>query len=203
MEVLVDTRIFRWVNQLAVSTPALHASAAWYAVYGIGLFALVLLVTLWWARAGSPRALASALWAGVGTIVVVGLNQIVVAGVHRLRPYWALSHVEVLVARTHDFSFPSDHAVTAGAVAAGVWLVARRMGSLPLRRLALVTILAALLLAADRIYVGVHYPGDVVAGLAEGALLMVTGEWLSRRPLEDLVTNLRRSRLRVLVQKAS
>jgi len=48
--------------------------------------------------------------------------------------------VEVLVARSTDFSFPSDHAVMAGAVAAGVWLVDRRLG--------LLTTIAALLMGS-------------------------------------------------------
>jgi membrane-associated phospholipid phosphatase len=48
-----------------------------------------------------------------------------------------------------DPAFPSDHAVMAGAVAAGLWLVSRRLGVL--------TTVAAVVMAAG--------PADVLAGL--------------------------------------
>ncbi len=196
---MVDTRWYLLVNGWAKSTPGLHGVAAWYAVDGVALFVLALLSAFWCTRRASDRAMATALWAGVGTVVVVGVNQLFVAGVHRIRPYWVLAHVEVLVPRTHDYSFPSDHAVTAGAVAAGLWLVSRAVDVRALRRLALAGGVGALLLAADRVYVGAHYPGDVVAGLFVGALLMMGSERVVRGLLTRLVTQLRASRVRRLV----
>ena len=65
-----------------------------------------------------------------------------------LCPYDALPHVLVLVSRTTDFSFPSDHAVMSGAVAAGVLLANRRIG--------LVAVVAALAMCFTRVYVGVR-----------------------------------------------
>jgi len=98
------------------------------------------------------------IWAAVGTVVAVGVNQPIVNLVQRGRPYNAMAGVEVLVKHSQDSSFPSDHAVVAGAAAAAIWLVNRRVAT--------VATVAAVVLAFARVYVGAHYPGDVVAALA-------------------------------------
>jgi len=183
------------VNRFSRSTPALHDPIRLYAVYGIVLFAL-LLVLAWWSarRSGNPRAMAAALWAPVGAVIAIGLNQPLGRGVHEARPYTVFPHELVLVARTHDFSFPSDHAVMAGAVAAGVLLVDRRLG--------LLTCLLALLLAFARVFVGAHFPLDVEAGLLFGAAVTLVGYLVVRVPLVWLVQRLSRTQLRPLLTSA-
>jgi undecaprenyl-diphosphatase len=150
---MVDTRWYLLVNGWAKSTPMLHGVAAWHAVDGVALFVLALIAACWRTRRGSDRAMATALWAGGGTVVVVGVNQLFVAGFHRIRAYWVLAHVGVLVPKTHDVSFPSGHAVTAGALASGRRLVSRATDGRVLPRLALAEGIGTVLLAADRVYV--------------------------------------------------
>lgn len=175
----MDTTWYKDVNRFAVHTAWLHGFMKPYAVYGVGLFALLVLAAWWTARsqAQPARAVAAAIWAAAGTLIAVGLNQIIVKAVSRPRPYATLHGVEVLVARSTDFSFPSDHAVTAGAAAAGLWIVARYAGRAAVWLAAAGTFLAVLL-AFARVYVGAHYPGDVAAGLAIGAAIAVAG-WLA------------------------
>jgi membrane-associated phospholipid phosphatase len=188
----IDRSWYLHVNTFARATPWLHAAFRDYATYGVVLFAALLLWSWWLARGRRDlAALTAALWAPVGMLIAVGVNQPVGNAVHEPRPYTSLAHVEVLVARSSDFSFPSDHAVMAGAVAAGVWLVSRRLG--------LLTAAAALLLAFSRVYVGVHYPGDVVAGLFLGALVTVLGYLAVRRLLEPAVAAAARTPLRPLL----
>src|SRR5581483_4848206 len=67
----------------------------------------------------------------------------------------------LLIRHAADNSFPSDHASLAFAVAFAVLVFHRRAGSLLL--------LGAACIAADRIFVGVHYPVDVLASLLVGA----------------------------------
>lgn len=71
-----------------------------------------------------------------------------------VRPCNAL-HIVVLHCNT-DAGVPSDHAVMAGAATVGLWLVQRQLGVL--------AVLAAAVMGFARVYVGAHYPQDVLAG---------------------------------------
>lgn len=190
-----DEHWFRAVNDFARHTPWLHGPARLYAEYGVVLFAALLLWSWWRARgADDARRMAAALWAPVGMLIAVGLNQLIGAQVAEPRPYAVLPHVEVLVSRSTDFSFPSDHAVMAGAVAAGVLLADRRLG--------LVAAVLAVLMAADRVYVGAHFPLDVAAGLLVGAGVCAGSYLLARPLLLWLVRALARTPVRVLLTGA-
>ncbi|NYD42989.1 phosphatase PAP2 family protein [Nocardioides panaciterrulae] len=182
---------FLAVNDLSADTPALHGVLRGYAMYGVVLFAVLLLAGWWFARGRGPVTMASALWAPLGMLLAIAVNQPLGRLVHEARPYAVLPHVLVLVPRSHDFSFPSDHSVMAGAVAAGVWLVSRRLG--------LVALAAALLMAFARVYVGAHFPLDVVAGLLVGAVVVLVGHRLLLPVLRALVVRLERTPLRPLL----
>jgi membrane-associated phospholipid phosphatase len=182
---------FRQVNDLAKASAWLHAPMRWWAEYGVVLFALLLLAGWWRARSLDPGRMAAALWAPVGMLLAVAVNQPVGHLVAERRPYDVLRGVLVLVPRTTDFAFPSDHAVMAGAVAAGVWWVDRRLG--------IVAAVAAVAMAFARVYVGAHYPLDVVAGLALGACVTSVGLVVVRAVLLRLVVALGRTRLRPLL----
>jgi undecaprenyl-diphosphatase len=68
-----------------------------------------------------------------------------------------------LVALPTNSAFPSGHATTAAAVAAALWWSSRRTS--------LVLAAFALLVAFSRVWLGVHYPTDAIAGLVLGTAL--------------------------------
>jgi undecaprenyl-diphosphatase len=187
-----DQGLFDAVNTLARHTGWLHRPVLAYAGYGAVLFAALLVAGWVIARRREPRSMAAALWTGAATLIAVGLNQPIVSSVHEARPYTAEPGILVLAHRSADFSFPSDHAVMAGAVAAGLWLVSRRLGAL--------ATVAALVMAFARVYIAAHYPHDVAIGLAFGAAVTIAGWWLLSRPLTVLVARLRVTPLRPLLQ---
>jgi membrane-associated phospholipid phosphatase len=191
----LDPSRFHHVNEFAGATGWLHAPLRAYAQYGVILFALAL-VAAWWRarRSDDASTVAAALWAPVGTLLALAANQPLVHWVDEPRPYTALPHVLVLVSRGTDASFPSDHAVMAGAVTAGVFLVSRRLG--------VITGVGALLMGFARVYVGAHYPGDVLAGLLFGALVTLAGLLVFRPLLTSLVGVVSRTPLRMLVTAA-
>jgi undecaprenyl-diphosphatase len=123
----------------------------------------------------------SALLLGVATVGGLALNMVLKIGFHRPRP-------EVVVWGTQAFSssFPSGHAMSAAIVYSTVAYLAARLQ----KRLwsKLLTMLAALLMIVmiciSRLYLGVHYPSDVAAGvtigLAWAGFCMATLEGIQR-----------------------
>ncbi len=193
----MDTRLYLDLNRFARSTVWAHGFMRAYALYlGLVLLGAAALLAYGQARSswlgdGSSRRVAATLWTPLAALVAFGISQPVSHAIGRLRPYEVLAHVEVLVPRAHDFTFPSDHATVAGAVAAGLWISRRRL-------LAVVGTVLGLLLAFARVYVGAHYVGDVLGGLALGAVVATAGYPLAVPLLERLVDGLRATPLRFL-----
>lgn len=191
----MDVELFRAINGFAWATPWLHGIVYGFATYGVAVFAALLLLGWWVARRSSdPTRASAALWAASGTLLAVGLNQPIVTAVHETRPYATLHGILVLADRSSDFSFPSDHATMAGAVAAGLFLVSHRLGW--------VATAAAGMIAFARIYIAAHYPQDVIAGLVFGAAIVLLGWLLVRRPLTAGLRLLQRTALRRLIAAA-
>jgi undecaprenyl-diphosphatase len=188
----MDWSLFHAVNVLQVHTGWAHGVLRLYAKDGIALFALLLLAGWFVGRTRGSAAIAGAVSAGAAALVALAVNQLVGHLVDRARPYATHAGVHLLVGRTSDFSFPSDHAAAAGAVAAGLLLVERRLG--------LLAVLAAVLMAFVRVYVGAHYPGDVVAGLAIGALTALALQPLVVRLLVPVLDRAATTPLRPLVR---
>src|SRR2546427_2509573 len=122
------------------------------------LVALIFLIP--WTRRRQERRSGAVLGTAVAGLALL-INQPIAHAVDRMRPYLAHpAHAHLLISRSHDPSFPSDHATSAFALAFGVWLYDRALGT--------VLLVIAAVLAFSRVYVGTHYPGDVVAGALIG-----------------------------------
>src|SRR3954464_1175088 len=156
----LDDRLLLDVNSLARHTGWLHGAVLGYASYGVLLFAALLLAGVWLRRAGTDRALAAAGRGPPARPIALGLNQPLVSAFAEARPFTTHPGLLVLATRSSDFSFPSDHAVMAGAAAAALWLGSRALGALGT--------VAAVAMAFSRVYIAAHYPWDVVAGLVVG-----------------------------------
>ncbi len=89
----------------------------------------------------------------------------------RPRPFLVIEPVNLLITAPHDYSFPSGHAATAFAAATAIVLLDRR--------LAPAVLLLAAVEAYSRVYVGVHYPFDIMVGAMVGALTGWVVVWLA------------------------
>jgi len=129
----------------AYSTLGQHGGL-WLAIGGAG-------IVLDPARRGSWRR-------ATGAIVLANaVNQTVKFAVHRRRPQ--LPDLPPLMRTPTQLSFPSAHSATAAAAVHAFWHLAP---PLPLRA-------AATAMALSRLYLGVHYPSDIVAGVLLGAAI--------------------------------
>jgi len=183
-----DPRWFLRINEFARDTPWLHPVVIGYAEYAIVVFAALLLAGWWIARrSGDLNLLAAAVWAPLGALAAVAINQPIVSAFQGPRPYAVLPDILVLAQRGSDPSFPSDYAMLAGAVIAGLSLVSGRLGA--------VALLAAAVMAFAGVYIGADYPLDVLAGLAVGNAVSVIGFWATRPILVRLLRRAEEIRL--------
>jgi membrane-associated phospholipid phosphatase len=188
----VDGSVFQSINRFAARTDWAHGFMRFYANRGVVVFAVFLLVGYLLARSRSDLSgVAGSLWAGGAALIALGLAQVIGNVVDRARPYETLANVQVLVDKTTDFSFPSDHATLVGAVAVGLFFVDRWLG--------LAAAIAAVVMAFTRVYVGAHYPGDVLAGLALGGVVAWLGHIVVVPVLRRMVLHVADSRFRWLV----
>ena len=179
----LDNSLLFAVNSFARHTAWLHEPMLAYARYGVVLFAALLLAGLLAARRRRSSDLASTAWAALAALLALGLNQPIGHLFTEARPYVTHPQILRLADVTTDFSFPSDHAVMAGAVAAGLLLAHRRLGAL--------AAVAALLMAFARVYIAAHYPWDVAGGLVLGAAVAVGGWLILRTPLTAIAARMR------------
>ena len=188
----MDTNIFRWINRLANRTGWAHGFFTAYANYGIILFAALLVVTYLDARHhGDLRALAGSVWAAAAALIALGIGQLIGGTIDRARPYEAMSGVHLLIARTSDFSFPSDHATAVGAVAVGLLLTDKRWGT--------IGAVLAVAMAFTRVFVGAHYPSDVLVGLALGGFVAAGGVYVAVPQLTRAAAWINQTVVRTLV----
>ncbi|MEV6727875.1 phosphatase PAP2 family protein [Streptomyces sp. NPDC051364] len=160
--------LYRDITDSARSAPGWVQSVfeAW-TEYGLVLFGLLFIAVWWRARTqAGPRAVALAVLAPLATAVAYVASEAVKSAVNEERPCRAVAGAAAsLVAcpAPGDWSFPSNHSAIAGAAAIAL--------ALAVRRLALLTVPLALLMAFSRVFVGVHYPHDVGVGLLLGGSL--------------------------------
>lgn len=161
-----DLSLLHDINGLAKDAPSwLDRTMEFTGEYGI-MLAMVLVVWCWWSvrRRGtaedSVTAVAGLIWAPLAAGIALLVNIPIRGFVERPRPFVDHRGIEVLVAGKTDYSFVSDHATMAMALAAGLFVAHRRFG--------FAAIGLALAEGFCRVYMGVHYPSDVVGGFALG-----------------------------------
>jgi undecaprenyl-diphosphatase len=171
----VDLALAEHANHLAARHDGIEDAASRYASLSEALFAGGLVALILVALVTRHRGVAvGGILAGAAAAAAVAAGALVAALVSRPRPFVSHADITAFIAHAPDPGFPSDHATAAFAIAAMLML---RFG---LR--ALPVLLAAVALAASRVLVGVHYPGDVLAGALIGVLAALAVDRLARLP---------------------
>lgn len=114
--------------------------------------------------------------AGIALLLSLLVNNICLKPlIDRTRPYELIEGLAILVSPPGDASFPSGHSGASFAAATAMFPYLKR------RWVAVCLIILAALIALSRLYVGVHFPTDVVAGALIGVVLGLIGSRLARR----------------------
>ena len=141
---------FTWLGAMRTFAPALALVVGWL---------------LW---RGQTRSLAAML--GLPMVGAIVMNELLKLHFHRLRPQvaWALGD-------EHTFSFPSGHSLFAVVLYGTLGYAALRLQPSAGRRAGLVAVAALLCLAigVSRIYLGMHFPTDVIAGYLCGLVWLL------------------------------
>jgi undecaprenyl-diphosphatase len=144
-----------WLTAAAIDVTALGSITL---VVLFSAFTLVVLLMLR-DRLGALQMLAASIGAGILTLVTKNV-------IERIRP----EEVQQLIV-VSGFSYPSGHSVSTSALYLTIAIIAGRHVQESRARAAMFLAVSAvvIMVGASRVYLGVHYPTDVVSGIALGA----------------------------------
>ncbi|MFJ8311565.1 MULTISPECIES: phosphatase PAP2 family protein [unclassified Streptomyces] len=187
-----DDGLYTWITDLAHRAPGpLDTLISVWSDYGLALFAVLMVASWWRARPLGSARTAMALTAPLIVVAAYVINDLFKMAVHEQRPCQTLHTVTVEACPPlGDWSFPSNHAAIAAAAAVAILLTDRKLGA--------IAVPAAILMGASRVWIGAHYPHDVVIGLLVGAAIAAVLAPAARRAA-PLAERLGDTRLRPLV----
>lgn len=185
-----DVSLLYDINGLAADAPGwFDRVMEFVGEYGTMLGIVLLGLWCWWRvrrHDDAVTSVAGLVWAPLAAGIALLINIPIRGFVERPRPFNDHKGLEVLIAGKTDYSFVSDHATLAMAIAVGVFVANRKFG------------LAAIGLAAVagfcRVYMGVHYPTDVIGGFALGTAVALLLAPVAMALLTPLVAAISRSR---------
>jgi len=179
----MDEAVTQWVNAAAGKHGLVDAIMIAITQYGAPLLVL-LVVVQWWSRRERLHVRHTCIAAGLSFLIGLGINQIILLFLHRVRPYDAgVSHL--IISPSADWSFPSDHATATFAIAAAFLLRGPKWRGV-------FFLAGALIVCFSRVYVGTHYFSDVLGGAMTGVLaaILVRGAYWEGTRIDRLVTGI-------------
>ncbi|PFI79105.1 undecaprenyl-diphosphatase [Bacillus cereus] len=158
----IDNEMFYYINEYVKKSFITDKIMIFLAEYAQFIFPLLLTV-LWLTNKRKSRivTLQTTLAFGCSFILI----KIIKVFSYRDRPF--VSHLDInqLVEHSINSSFPSNHATSAFVIATTIFLFYKRLG--------IVCLSLSFGIAFSRIWVGVHYPLDVIAGIIFGISISV------------------------------
>ena len=143
----MDIYFFKLINGLANNSKFLDSVGIFFADYFPYILGATLVILLFWKK-NRLMVISAAISVFLSRIVIAEILKLVI---HRARPNLA------------DFkSFPSGHAAIFFAIAMAVYFYNKKLG--------IWFFIAAIIIGVARIFVGVHWPSDVLAGAMIGII---------------------------------
>lgn len=155
---IIDNLRHAWLDPIVILITSLgDAGAIWI------VMSLILLVRPRTRRCGLAMLTALLLGVLVGNLALKNI-------IARPRPFAAYPDILPLVMPIDPFSFPSGHTLSSFCAASACFAYHRKAGA--------ACGVLALLIGLSRLYVGVHYPSDVLGGILIGIILGVLATYI-------------------------
>ena len=173
----MDGQILLWIQD-NLRNPVLDAIFVFFTTLGNagiiwGIVAIMLLAIKATRKAGVCCCMAF-------MMILIVNEGIIKHIVNRTRPFNAVEGLSILIRAPGSSSFPSGHTATAFAVTTIL------LFSLP-KKYSFVGLFVASMIAFSRMYVGVHYPTDVLGGLIMGIIYGLIGLFTGSRLYDYIV----------------
>lgn len=156
----MDVYLFRSINNIGFQLPYLNPLMVFIAEYSVVFLALWMIIDWFFTKEKIRTRIVL-----VGTILAFGVSEAIAKGlgqfISHTQPFAVLPNVNQLISHEIDNSFPSDHTILFFSICMMLFL-----GSQSKMRISF--LLAAAIVGLSRIWVGVHYPFDVLAGALIG-----------------------------------
>ncbi len=177
------------INGLAGQSSIVDAAGKFAAEQGIFVLAAILgAYGLYRLRVERGRTLRVGVAAGLAVCLALAVAFVCGLLITEARPFVTDSDTALLIKHAKDNSFPSDHATVASAAAV--------VAALAWPRWAWLFLVPVAAIGVARIFVGVHYPGDIVGGFAIGTLAaLLAWEVVELRPDRWVMTRVTRTRV--------
>ncbi|HFJ9279549.1 bacitracin ABC transporter permease [Bacillus cereus] len=159
---------FRAINDLGKQYSSLNSTMVFLAEYMVYFLGLIIMA-YWFTQSRKNKMMIIQAMAAFLTAEIIGK----LAGKLHLnyQPFAVLPNVNKLVDHAVDNSFPSDHTILFFSICFSFWLVRKKAR--------LLWLVLAFCVAISRIWVGVHYPFDVITGSLIGIISALFSYWLT------------------------
>jgi undecaprenyl-diphosphatase len=164
----LNHQLFLLINAEPGESPLLIELGRLVAAYVVAL--VPILLVLLWIR-GNPDSRGGLVATAIATVLALGANQIVGQFWYEPRPFM-IGLGRTLMAHVPENSFPSDH--TTFMLTVGIGLIAT--GGAP--RWGRIVTVAGVLVAWARIYLGLHFPLDMIASALIAGIFSALSVWL-------------------------
>lgn len=95
--------------------------------------------------------------------------------VGRLRPFYIEPDIKLLIPEPYGYSFPSGHALSSFAAATVIFLNNKKLG--------VIALVLASIIAFSRLYLYVHYPSDVIVGACLGIIVGIFSKYILEKSI--------------------
>lgn len=189
----VNQKLFRLINELGKEYVSFNPAFVFIAEYMVAILAVCLLI-YWFS--GSRRNRLMVISCCVSFLVAEVLGKLSGSVYSNQQPFAELENVNKLIDKTVGNSFPSDHTILFFSITVSIWLFRRRYSFL--------WIVVALLVGISRIWVGVHYPADVLFGAFIASISAVfTYFMMKKATFMERILNFYEKKERTLLQRKS